>query len=112
MTPHQLEDSLAAMSKTLASAVGGEETTAADWAHLAHDAEILIDIVSAIALERSDGAAADLLYWSQATLTAIAAHRSDLAPSADAVAPQRTSDRFGRRLSSYGHGDGIRLSVR
>ena len=31
------------MSKTLASAVGGEETTAADWAHLAHDGEILID---------------------------------------------------------------------
>jgi len=74
------------MSKTLASAVGGEETTAADWAQLAHDGEILIDIASAIALERSDGAAADLLYWSQATLTAVAAHRSDLAPSADAVA--------------------------
>jgi cyclic beta-1,2-glucan synthetase len=45
-----------------------------------------MDIASAIALERSDGAAADLLYWSQATLTAIAAHRLDPALSADAVA--------------------------
>ena len=86
VTPLQLEDSLATMSKILASAVGDEETTAADWAQLAHDGEILIDIASAIALERSDGAAADLLYWSQATLTAIAAHRSEIASSADAVA--------------------------
>ncbi|MFZ2106945.1 MAG: glucoamylase family protein, partial [Roseiarcus sp.] len=86
VTPLQLEDSLATMSKILASAVGDEETTAADWAQLAHDGEILIDIASAIALERSDGAAADLLYWSQATLTAVAAHRSEIASSADAVA--------------------------
>ncbi len=85
VTPLQLEDSLATMSKILASAVGDEETTAADWAQLAHDGEILIDIASAIALERSDGAAADLLYWSQATLTAIAAHRSEMASAADAV---------------------------
>jgi cyclic beta-1,2-glucan synthetase len=86
VTPLQLEDSLAAMSKTLASAVGGEETTAADWAKLAEDGEILIDIVNAIALERSDGAASDLLYWSRATLIAIAAHRSDLTAAAEVVA--------------------------
>jgi cyclic beta-1,2-glucan synthetase len=89
VTPLQLEDSFAAMSKTLASAVGGEETTAADWAKLAEDGEILIDIVNAIALERSDGAASDLLYWSRATLNAIAAHRSDLTAAEEAVASRR-----------------------
>jgi cyclic beta-1,2-glucan synthetase len=86
VTPLQLEDSLAAMSKTLASAAGGEETSAADWAKLADDGEILIDIVNAIALERNDGAASDLLYWSKASLIAIAEHRSELASSAEVVA--------------------------
>jgi cyclic beta-1,2-glucan synthetase len=85
VTPRQLEDLIAAMSKTLA---GGDDAAMADpeWAKLGQDAEVLIDIASAIALERSDGAAADLLYWSQATLTGIGAHRADLVSSAEAIA--------------------------
>jgi cyclic beta-1,2-glucan synthetase len=85
VTPHQLEDLLAEMSKTLADGHDGP-IAAAECQKLAHHGEALIDIASAIALERSDGAAADLLYWSQAALTATIAHRSDLASSAEAIA--------------------------
>jgi cyclic beta-1,2-glucan synthetase len=86
VTPLQLEDSLEAMSKTLANATEGAQTAEAGWPRLAQDAETLIDMVNAIALERSDGAAADLLYWSRANLIAIAAHRADLASPPEAVA--------------------------
>ena len=37
----------------------------------------MVDIASAIALERSDGSGSDLLYWARASLTAIEAHRAD-----------------------------------
>jgi cyclic beta-1,2-glucan synthetase len=85
VTPRQLEELIDAMSRMLAR--GDDAAMAsAEWDKLAGDAEVLIDIASAIALERSDGAAADLLYWSQAILSGIAAHRSDLALSGEAIA--------------------------
>ena len=51
----------------------------------AADAEIMIDIAGALAIERGDGSGADMLFWAQATLNAIDAHRHDLAQSADAA---------------------------
>ena len=42
------------------------------------EAAIMVDIAKAIALERSEEADRICLYWSRASLTAIAAHRADL----------------------------------
>ena len=82
VTPRQLEDLLAAMSETLELASRSEETLAAQLTDLAGEAEIMIDIASAIALERSDGSGSDLLYWARASLTTIEAHRADHESSA------------------------------
>ncbi|RBP10416.1 cyclic beta-1,2-glucan synthetase [Roseiarcus fermentans] len=77
VTPRQLEDSLAAMTKTLESSSFSEETLAIQLTALACEASIIVDFASAIALERSDGSGADLLYWARANLSAAEAHRSD-----------------------------------
>src|SRR5208337_812517 len=71
VTPRQLEDSLAAMTKTLEGASPSEETLTTQLPELAREAAIMVDIASAIALERSDGSGSNLLYWSRASLAAI-----------------------------------------
>ncbi len=77
VTPRQLDDSLAAMTKALTSDSPSEETLATQLSELAVEAAIMVDIAGAIALERSDGSGSDLLYWAKASLTAIEAHRAD-----------------------------------
>ena len=77
VTPRQLDDSLAAMTRTLASASPSDETLATQLSELAVEAATMVDIATAIALERSDGSGSDLLYWARATLAAIEAHRAD-----------------------------------
>ena len=77
VTPHQLEDSLAAMTNILANGSPSGETLAIQLSELAREAAIALDISSAIALERSDGSGSDLLYWARATLSAIKAHSAD-----------------------------------
>ncbi len=86
MTPRQLDDSLAAMAHTLASASPSEEKLATQLSELAVEATTMVDIASAIALERSDGSGSDLLYWARATLRAIEAHREDHKDSAGTAA--------------------------
>ena len=85
-TPRQLADSLATLSETLDSAGLDDEAKAAQWARLAHEAEILVDIARAIALEGGEGIGSDLLFWAQASSTAIAAHRDGVAPTAEVAA--------------------------
>src|SRR6185437_11818489 len=86
VTPRQLEESLTAMTKTLSIAASSEEALATQLSELAAEAAIVVDIASAIALERSDGSGSDLLYCARATLTAIEAHRADHKSSAEAGA--------------------------
>ena len=86
VTPRQLEDSLAAMTNTLSIAASSEEALATQLSELAAEAAIVVDIASAIALERSDGSGSDLLYWARASLTAIEAHRADHKSLAEAGA--------------------------
>ena len=81
VTLRQLEDSLAALTKTTQGASISDASLAASFDDLSREAETLVDITRAIALERSDGTGADLLFWSQATLAAILAHQTDLASS-------------------------------
>jgi len=89
VTPRQLEDSLASMTQTLEGASLADEAFATQLAELSGEAAAVLDIARAIALERSDGSGSDLLYWSQASLSAIDAHRADLASSAEAVASRQ-----------------------
>ena len=39
----------------------------------------MVDIASALAIERGDGPSADMLLWARAILSSIDAHRQDLA---------------------------------
>ena len=86
VTPRQLDDSLAALARTLASASPSEDKLATQLSELAVEAAAMVDIASAIALERSDGSGSDLLYWARATLGVIEAHREDHKDSAGRAA--------------------------
>ena len=86
VTPRQFDNSLAAMAHTLASASPSEERLATQLSELAVEATTMVDIASAIELERSDGSGSDLLYWARATLRAIEAHRADHKDSAGTAA--------------------------
>jgi cyclic beta-1,2-glucan synthetase len=81
VTPRQLEDSLASLTATIEGACDSDAALVPQLAALAKEAAVLLDIARAIALERSDGSGSDLLYWSEASLAAIEAHRADLASS-------------------------------
>lgn len=85
VTPRQLEISLADLTKTSRNAPTSDATQAATFADLAREADNLVNIARAIALERSDGTGADLLFWSQATLAAILAHQADIAISPESL---------------------------
>jgi cyclic beta-1,2-glucan synthetase len=82
VTPQQLEDCLADLVKTISIEAMTDEASSAQFERLVKDSEVLVDIAQAIALERSDGTGADLLFWSQATRSGIVAHRLDTASSA------------------------------
>ena len=78
------------MAKTLEGAsLADDERSRRNWRSSPARRRSCIDIARAIALERSDGSGSDLLYWSQASLSAIDAHRADLASSAEAVASRQ-----------------------
>jgi cyclic beta-1,2-glucan synthetase len=81
VTPRQLEECLAQLTKTIASDFATDDAIAAQFADLTRDAEVLVDMAQAIALERSDGTGSDLLFWSRASLSALKAHGLDMAPS-------------------------------
>ncbi len=89
VTPRQLEDSLAVISKTLAQTPLDDAAMSAKWAQLAKEGANLTDIAKAIAIESGDGPDSDLLYWSHAIQTAVAEHREDLASSEAEVAGRR-----------------------
>ncbi|MBB4198233.1 glycosyl transferase [Rhodoblastus sphagnicola] len=77
VTQRRFEDSLAAVTKRLDEAPA--KPLALQLPELAGEAEALLDLARAIQLERGDASAADLLYWSQASLAAIQAHRREFA---------------------------------
>ncbi len=89
VTPRQLEDSLFAISKTLATSPPDAAAMTAKWTQLAKESANLVDIANAIALESRGEPESDLLYWSRAIQTAIAEHRDDLDPSASTIGGRR-----------------------
>jgi cyclic beta-1,2-glucan synthetase len=90
VTPRQLDESLASLARTLAGASTPEKPLATQLSELAGEAAVLLDIARAIQLERGDGGGSDLLYWSQASLATIEAHRDDVAPSKEIAVSRHT----------------------
>jgi cyclic beta-1,2-glucan synthetase len=81
VTWRQLDDALAGLAATARKPVIGRNDFAQLLSRLALDAETMTDIAHALAVERGDDTGADLLFWAQASLSAINSHRCDLGPS-------------------------------
>ena len=75
VTLHQLDDALAALASALQLASLSQVDCQAQLADLRANAEIMVDIASALAVERGDGISADMLLWARAVLSSIEAHR-------------------------------------
>jgi cyclic beta-1,2-glucan synthetase len=85
VTLRQFDEALAVVAAAVQPAPQAGDHLAARLIGLSADAEIMIDIAGALAIERGDGTGADLLFWAQASLDLIDAHRHDLTLSDDAV---------------------------
>ena len=81
----RLDDAIAAVALAVRQARLSNDDLADRLAGLRADAEIMVDIAAALAIERGDGSGVDMLFWAQATLKAVVAHSRDLAPSEHAA---------------------------
>ena len=86
VTWRQLDEALAVLAANLRRALVDGEGIAKRLSTLAVDAETLADIALALATERSDDTSADMLFWAEATRSAIESHRRDIDGSAEAAA--------------------------
>jgi cyclic beta-1,2-glucan synthetase len=88
VTLPQFEAVLAALAAAVARIPDrGSDDVAGGLAALAGEAETMVDIANALAIERGDGSGADMLFWARAVLASIESQRRDLAmPAGDAAA--------------------------
>ena len=84
VTLRQLEDSIAVVALGLHQAREAQDSLVGRLAAVSADAAVLVDVASALAIERGDGSGAAMLFWAQATLAAIEDHRGELAAPAEA----------------------------
>ena len=85
-TWRQVDEALALLAVDVERAAVEGEGLAKRLSALAVNAEILVDIARALASEGSDDTGDDMLFWAEATLSAIESHRRDLDGSAEATA--------------------------
>ena len=88
VTLPQLDDALAAVQSALRQASLSQVDCQAQLASLRGDVETMVDIATALAVERGDGSGADMLLWARATLDSIEAHCRDLAETAESALAQ------------------------
>ena len=86
VTWRQLDDALAGLAAAVRPAPMIRGDLVRQLAGLAGQAETMADIARALAIERGDDAGADLLFWAQASVSSIEAHRRDLGPETEAAA--------------------------
>ena len=86
VTWHQLDEALAVLAANLRRTLVDSEGISKRLSTLAVGAETLADIALALATERSDDTGADMLFWANATRSAIESHRRDIEGSAEAAA--------------------------
>ena len=89
VTWRQLDDSLAALAIAAREKFSAPDDFALRLEKLNIQAATMADIARALASERGDEAGADMLFWAQASVNTIAAHRADCARSAEGVADLR-----------------------
>ena len=89
VTLHQLDDALAALASALQLASLSPVDCQAQLGDLRANAEIMVDIARALAVERGDGMSADMVLWARAVLSSIEAHRDDIAQIAEVTGVQR-----------------------
>jgi cyclic beta-1,2-glucan synthetase len=82
----QLDDTLAALSASVNRARPDHQDLATDLADLATQAEIMVDIASALANERGDDTGEDMLFWMTAARRSIESHHRDIAQSLESAA--------------------------
>ena len=85
VTWHQFDDSLAQLAAAVAAFGAASNDIPQRLALLADQAETMTDIVRALVIEHGGKTGADLLFWAQASLDAIASHRRDAARDAVAM---------------------------
>jgi cyclic beta-1,2-glucan synthetase len=85
VTWRQLDDALAALAASTRERLVADDHFATRLENLALQADTMADMARALAGERGDEAGADMLFWAQASLNAIAAHRADFSRRADAA---------------------------
>jgi cyclic beta-1,2-glucan synthetase len=86
VTWRQLDDALAALAQAAREPLCARDDSVARLANLGFQAETMLDMARALASERGDEAGADMLFWAQASVNAIAAHRADFAREAEETA--------------------------
>ena len=89
VTLHQLDDALSAVAAALQQVSRSQVDCQTQVVDLRTNAEVMVDIASALAIERGDGISADMLVWARAVLSSIEAHRHDLAQVVEAPGVQR-----------------------
>ena len=89
VTLHQFDESLGVVSASLQQASLSQVDCQAQLGSLRAKAEIMVDIASAIAVERDDAPSADTLLWARSVLSSIDAQGEDLAQVAEKAGVQR-----------------------
>jgi cyclic beta-1,2-glucan synthetase len=82
----QLDDTLAALSASVRHAPSDLQDLAPHLADLAAQAEIMVDIASALANERGDDTGEDMLFWMAAVRRSVESHHRDIVQSLESAA--------------------------
>jgi cyclic beta-1,2-glucan synthetase len=90
VTWRQLDQALAALADGTRTQPAGGDSAMQRFVQLAVAAETMTDIARALAGEREDDAAADMLFWTEAVRHSIDSHSRDLQQSADALVALET----------------------
>lgn len=85
VTWRQFDDALATLRADAAHSATSPAEVVDQFARLAAAADTLLDVTTAVAGERGDGAGSDMLYWMQASRNTIASHERDLVELRDAT---------------------------
>jgi cyclic beta-1,2-glucan synthetase len=111
VTWHQLDEALAVLATNLRRTLVDSEGISKRLSTLAVGAETLADIALALATERSDDTGPDMLFWANATRSAIESHRRDIDGSAEAAASLAARLDPGGGRAGDSSRDGVRLSL-
>ena len=90
VTWRQLDDALSALAKSAREPFSALDDFGARLANLGLKADTMLDMARALASERGDETGADMVFWAEASVSAIAAHRADFSRNAEDAAALRT----------------------